>query len=190
MHEADLKRRRFLVTATQVIGGLGIAAASVPFVGSMLPSSKALALGAPVEIDISLMQPGQRLTVSWRGNPIFVVNRPQEYLESLPESIKYLADPDSVTLKDPDYVAKGSRSIKENILVVEAKCTHLGCIPVYKPKKGELESGWLGGFFCPCHGSKYDLSGRVYKNVPAPYNLIIPPHKYKDDSTLVIGEEA
>lgn len=188
--ETDLERRKFLTLATSVIGGVGVGLAAVPFISSWLPSTKAKALGAPIEVDISKIEEGQKITVAWRGRPIFVVNRSETMLGSLEEIAPKLRDPYSHESIQPEYALNTHRSIKKNILIVEAICTHLGCVPVYHPKKGSIETSWLGGFFCPCHGSKYDIAGRVYKGVPAPTNLSIPPHRYVDDNRLIIGESA
>lgn len=185
----DKGRRRFLTATTSVVGGIGMAAASIPFVASWLPSAKAQALGAPVEVDITKIEPGQKVTVAWRGQPIFVVNRPQNVLDELEDMQDILRDPFSRQPMQPNYAVNPKRSIKENILVVVGICTHLGCVPVFRPEAGSLDADWKGGFFCPCHGSKYDMAGRVYKGMPAPTNLPIPPHKYENDSLLVIGEE-
>ena len=188
--EMDMERRRFLTQATSVIGGIGLGVAAVPFIGSWLPSAKAKALGAPVEVDVSKIEPGQKVTVAWRGQPIFVVHRTDIALDKLNSLEPQLRDPFSEQPQQPDYAVNEFRAIKKQFLVVVGLCTHLGCVPVYRPKMGGLEPGWLGGFFCPCHGSKYDMAGRVYKGVPAPTNLPIPPHRYLDDNLLVIGEEA
>lgn len=186
----DTSRRRFLTTATSVVGGIGLACTAVPFVVSWLPSEKTKALGAPVEVDISKIEPGQKITVPWRGQPIFIVNRTKEELASLPKLTDSLRDPNSEEPQQPDYAKNIYRSIKENILVVIGICTHLGCVPLYKPEPNSVEAGWLGGFFCPCHGSLYDLSGRVYKGVPAPLNLVVPPYEYLSDTQLKIGEHS
>lgn len=188
--EMDKGRRRFLSAATSVVGGIGAAFVAYPFIASWMPSVKAQALGAPVEVDISKLEPGQRVTVPWRGQPIFVVHRSQQELDALPKLDKELRDPFSKESEQPPYASNPYRSIKENILVVIGICTHLGCVPLFKPEIGSVEPGWEGGFFCPCHGSKYDMAGRVYKGVPAPLNLAIPPYKYIKETVIMIGDDA
>jgi ubiquinol-cytochrome c reductase iron-sulfur subunit len=187
--EMDTERRRFLTTATSVIGGVGIACAAYPFIASWQPSVKTQALGAPVEVDISKIEPGQKITIAWRGLPIFVVNRTQESIEHLALIKNHLRDPLSRESIQPKYATNEYRSIKENIFVVEGICTHLGCVPLYKPQVGSVEPDWQGGFFCPCHGSKYDMAGRVYKGVPAPLNLAIPPYEFKSDTIIIVGTD-
>lgn len=183
-------RRRFLRRVTQGVAAVGVVGIAVPFVSSMTPSARAKAQGAPVQIDISKLQPGQMITVEWRRKPIYVVNRTEEMLASLDELGDKLADPSSERSLQPDYAENRDRSIKPAIAVLEGVCTHLGCAPVERFVQG-AESGvaddWLGGFYCPCHGSKFDLAGRVYAGVPAPTNLPVPPHSFIDDTTLLIG---
>jgi ubiquinol-cytochrome c reductase iron-sulfur subunit len=162
--------------------------AAVPFVASWLPSEKTKALGAPVEVDVSKIEPGQKITVAWRGKPIFIVHRTEQNIRELPTLDASLRDPNSLESQQPPYAVANFRARKENFLVVVGICTHLGCVPLYKPIDGSLDAAWKGGFFCPCHGSKYDLAGRVYKSVPAPANLPIPPYYYINDKILVIGE--
>lgn len=189
----DTGKRRFLTAAASVVGGAGVAAVAVPFVTSMLPSAKAQAAGAPVEVDISKLEVGQLITVEWRGKPVWVLNRSSESLSILPELDGDLADPNSdVTTQQPEYCKNEARSIRDNILVLIGICTHLGCSPTYRPDlaPADLGSEWKGGFFCPCHGSKYDLSGRVYKNMPAPKNLVVPPYHFLGDNRIVIGTDA
>jgi ubiquinol-cytochrome c reductase iron-sulfur subunit len=190
--QIDKQRRRFLTQATAVVGGLGLGLAAIPFVGSWLPSAKAKALGAPVELDISKIEPGQKITVAWRGQPVFVVHRTDTTLKELQSTTitNKLRDPGSAESIQPEYAKNPYRSSREHFLVVVGICTHLGCVPVYNPKVGSIEPSWLGGFFCPCHGSKYDMSGRVYKGVPAPTNLTVPPYKYVSDNKLLIGSDA
>lgn len=188
--EMDNGRRRFLTAATTVIGGIGAAFAAYPFVASWLPSEKARALGAPIEVDISKIEMGQKITVPWRGQPIFVVHRSPESLKLLPTVDKELRDPASLESQQPPYAKNEYRSIKENILVLIGICTHLGCVPLYKPEVGSVEAGWEGGFFCPCHGSKYDMAGRVYKGVPAPLNLVVPPYQYLSETLIRIGDDS
>jgi ubiquinol-cytochrome c reductase iron-sulfur subunit len=190
----DNSKRRFLTTAASVVvGGAGAAAVAVPFVTSMLPSAKAQAAGAPVEVDISKLEEGQLLTVEWRGKPVWVLNRSSAAMQTLPELTKQLADPDSDTeTQQPPYCKNEHRSIRDNLIVLIGICTHLGCSPSYRPELAPADLGpdWLGGFFCPCHGSRYDLSGRVYKNMPAPKNLVVPPYHFLGDNRVVIGEDA
>ena len=186
----DAGRRQFLTAATSVVGGVGLGLAAVPFVGSWLPSAKARSLGGPVEIDLSKIDVGQKITVPWRGQPIFVIHRSDETLRALEELPTHmLRDPESKLPQQPDYINQSYRAIEKKFLVLVGLCTHLGCVPLYKPKIGSLETGWKGGFFCPCHGSKFDLSGRVFKGVPAPTNLEIPPYRYESEHVIVIGED-
>lgn len=187
--EVDRGRRKFLVAATASIGVAGGVAVAWPFLASMLPSARAKAAGAPVEVDISKIEPGSILAVEWRGKPVWVVNRSQEMLDMLGKHDDQLADPMSDATQQPSYCKNATRSIKPEYLVAVGICTHLGCSPTYRKEIGAADMGadWPGGFFCPCHGSKFDLAARVYKGVPAPVNLVIPPHKYVSDSTLLIG---
>ncbi len=189
---ADPKRRRMLVGGASVIGGLGAVSLVVPLLGSMLPSARAKAAGAPVQADISKLVVGQLLTVEWRGKPVWVVKRSEETLKHLEEDTGRLADPASEVEQQPEYARNTDRSIKPETLVVIGICTHLGCSPSYRPDiaPADLGADWDGGFFCPCHGSKFDLAGRVYKGVPAPTNLEIPPHRYVDDNTIIVGEDS
>ncbi len=188
--EMDVGRRRFLTAATSVIGGVGAAFVAYPFLASWSPSEKTRALGAPVEVDLSKLEPGQKITIAWRGKPVFIVNRTKNYLDHLAAvNNDVLRDPLSEEPQQPPYATNAYRSIKEDILVVIGICTHLGCVPLFKPEVGVIDSSWEGGFFCPCHGSKYDLAGRVYKGVPAPLNLVVPPYKYKSDTIIVVGED-
>ncbi len=186
----DLSRRKYLTIGSTLLGGIGIGFAAVPFVYSWLPSAKAKALGAPVDIDIDKIDEGQRITLEWRGKPIFVIRRSKVNLDTLSSISEKLRDPNSdVINQQPHYTKNIHRSIKPEIFVVIGICTHLGCVPLYKPKKGEVDANWMGGFFCPCHGSRFDFAGRVFKGVPAPTNLYIPPHKYLNNSILRIGED-
>jgi ubiquinol-cytochrome c reductase iron-sulfur subunit len=187
--EVDLEKRQFLIKATACTGAIGAAAVAVPFIGSMLPSERAKAAGAPVEVDISKVQPGTIMTVEWRGKPVWIINRTDEQTAQLAKHNDKLSDPMcDVTSQQPSYCKNSHRSIKDNISVVVGICTHLGCSPSEKMAKGgDMGDNWDGGFFCPCHGSKFDLAGRVYKGSPAPTNLVVPPHKYLTDSTLLIG---
>lgn len=189
--KVDCGRRR-LIVATAAVGGAGAVAALVPFVSSMLPSERAKAAGAPVEVDVSKLEPGQMMTVEWRGKPVWIINRTKEMLDTLPKLNDAVSDPSSDKQQQPAYCKNEARSIKPNLLVAVGICTHLGCSPSSKFKHGAEEgmgSDWLGGFLCPCHGSTFDLAGRVYKNKPAPDNLVVPPHKYLSDTRLIIGED-
>ncbi len=189
-------RRKFLAGATSVLGGIGLIGASVPFLASWKPSAKAKAAGAPVRIDIEKLEPGGRIVVEWRGKPVYVIRRTKEALDSVANFPQQaLKDSDSVAANQPSYVSGFARTQpgKEEYLVLIGLCTHLGCAPIYRPEVGAEDLGgdsWLGGFFCPCHGSKFDLSGRVFAGVPAPTNLEIPPHSYETDSIIVIGIDA
>lgn len=188
----DKGRRRFLTATTVVIGGIGVAYTAVPFLASWKPSAKAQAAGAPVEVDISKLEPGQRINVEWRGKPVWIIRRTEETLQRLGEIDDMLRDPDSdVADQQPKYAQNEFRSIKPEYLVVVGICTHLGCSPLYRPEPGAADLGadWPGGFFCPCHGSKFDLAGRVFKSVPAPTNLVVPPYRYIDDAHVMIGED-
>lgn len=188
----DVGRRRFLTLATTVVGGAGAVTAAWPFLASLKPSERAKALGAPVTIDISLLEPGQRIIQAWRGRPIWVIKRTPEMLAGLkaltPDTFR---DPSSEEKQQPEYIKGETRSIKPEILVMTGTCTHLGCSPTFRPDHPapEVDNNWQGGFYCPCHGSKFDISGRVYKGVPAPTNLVVPPHRYADNNTIVIGED-
>jgi ubiquinol-cytochrome c reductase iron-sulfur subunit len=187
----DCGRRR-LIVATAAIGGAGAVTALVPFLSSMLPSERAKAAGAPVEVDVSNLGPGQMITVEWRGKPVWVFNRSSEMLETLPKLSEAVADPQSVAPQQPEYCKNETRSIKPNMLVAVGICTHLGCSPSSKFKAGAEEgmaADWLGGFLCPCHGSTFDFAGRVFKNKPAPTNLEVPPHTYLTDTRILIGED-
>ncbi len=184
----DTGRRRLVIT-TSVIGGAGLAATTVPFVASLSPSEKARAQGAPVEFDVQTMQSDELRTVEWRGKPIFVLRRSLQVLASLPRHDDFLADPLSRRSEQPDYAVNPERSSRPEFLVLEGICTHLGCIPSFRPEPGaaDLGASWPGGFYCPCHGSKFDFAGRVFKNVPAPTNLTVPPYHFVSGSTLLIG---
>ncbi|MFL9814641.1 ubiquinol-cytochrome c reductase iron-sulfur subunit [Stutzerimonas sp. VN223-3] len=182
-------RRRFLVAATSVVGAAGAVGAAVPFVGSWFPSAKAKAAGAPVKVNISKIEPGQQMIAEWRGQPVFIVRRTEEALANLGKLTDRVADPKSEASVQPAYVDPQVRSIKPELLIVVGLCTHLGCSPSFRPEVAapDLGADWLGGYFCPCHGSKYDLAGRVFKGQPAPLNLPVPPHTYETDTTVVIG---
>jgi len=184
-------KRRFLLAATTVVGGIGVVAATAPFLISLAPSERAKAAGAPVDIDIAKLEPGQKIDVEWRGKVVWVINRTPTMLASLPKMDARLLDPNSDSSQQPTYCKNEKRSIKPTVWVAVGICTHLGCSPTYRPEVAPMDLGadWLGGFFCPCHQSKFDLAGRVFKGVPAPANLVIPPHKYLSDTRIVIGED-
>ncbi len=180
-----------LVAASGVAGGIATVAAGVPFVASMLPSERAKAAGAPVEADISKLAPGERMTVEWRGKPVWIVHRTDEMLKIIKNGADKVADPESKKVMQPKYATNEARAIKDKYLVLVGICTHLGCSPVEKfaAQAEAFAADWKGGFYCPCHGSLFDLAGRVYKNKPAPDNLIVPPHKYLSDTVILIGED-
>ena len=192
---SNQSRRRFLTGATSVVGAVGVVGAAVPFVKSWYPSARAKAAGAPVKANIGKLELGQMFVVEWRGKPVYVVRRTPEVLAQLSEALRdVVADPDSEDDIRPEYVQVNSRAIQghEEFLIVVGLCTHLGCAPKYRPDVGAEDLGgdeWLGGFFCPCHGSKFDLAGRVYKGVPAPTNLEVPPYRFESDTVIVIGED-
>ena len=189
-------RRKFLLGATSVVGGAGVVGAAVPFVASWQPSAKAKAAGAPVKVNISKLEVGARMVVEWRGKPVYIVRRTAEALAAISEiGDDILRDVDSQEASQPAYVNGSARTLagKEEYLILVGLCTHLGCAPLYRPDVGAADLGgdsWLGGFFCPCHGSKFDLSGRVYAGVPAPKNLEVPPHMYESDDIVIIGVDA
>lgn len=188
----DKSRRRFLVAATSVVGGVGAVAVAVPFIKTMNPSARAQAAGAPVEVDVSKIEPGALIRVEWRGKPVWILHRTEPMLASLPELDGKLRDPNSeVTTQQPDYAKNPTRAIKPEYLVLVGICTHLGCSPTYRPEVAPADLGpeWKGGFFCPCHGSRFDLAGRVYQNVPAAKNLEVPPYMYLSDSRIVVGQD-
>ncbi|MGM0672072.1 ubiquinol-cytochrome c reductase iron-sulfur subunit [Thioalkalivibrio sp.] len=185
-------RRRFLVAATSVVGGAGVAAVAAPFLASLQPSARAQAAGAPVEFDVSAVEPGQRVSVEWRGQPIWVVRRTDEMIAGLSEVTDRLRDPESEEeTQQPEYAQNEHRSRDPEILVVVGICTHLGCSPTYRPEIGDPEMGsdWQGGWLCGCHGSRFDIAGRVYRNMPAATNLVVPRHMFRTDTMLVIGED-
>jgi len=182
----DNSRRRFLTAGTVVVGAIGTAAVAVPFLKSWSPSAKARSAGAPVEADISKLEPGQQIIVKWRGKPIWVVRRDSNALATLSKVVGELRDVESNESIQPDYAKNEQRSRKPEYLIVEGICTHLGCSPTYRP---EITADFQGGFFCPCHGSTFDFAGRVYSGVPAPTNLTIPPHYYINDGLILIGED-
>lgn len=189
----DARRRKLLVAATGAVGGAGLAAASIPFVASMNPSERARARGAPVDADFAKLGPGEQVTVEWRGKPVWILRRSEAMLKALGNSAHRvkLADPDSrVTSQQPAYSRNAFRSLKPEYLVLVPVCTHLGCVPTFRPEIAPPDLGpeWPGGYFCPCHGSKFDFAGRVYRNVPAPTNLVVPPHRYLGETVVWIGE--
>ena len=187
--DLDRNRRHFLAVATAVTGIAGAGLAAVPFISSLKPSARAQALGAPVEVPIGSIQPGEMVRVLWRGRLVFILRRTEEMLSRLPENTDNLRDPDSAEVdQQPDYAANGTRSVRPEFLVIEGSCTHLGCAPIEDFNVRPAE-GWSGGFFCPCHGSKFDLAGRVFKGVPAPTNLRVPPHRFVRDDLILIGQD-
>ena len=185
----NVGRRRFLVAATSVVGAVGTAGAAIPFLGSWAPSAKAKAAGAPVRVNISKVEPGQQVVAEWRGQPVFVVHRTPEIMAGLETLEPTLADPDSKESEQPSYVDPKHRSIRPEILIVIGLCTHLGCAPTFRPEVAPADLGpdWIGGYFCACHGSRYDLAGRVYKAQPAPLNLPVPPYSYETDDVVIVG---
>ena len=188
-----LSRRRFLAVATGITGTVGVVATAIPFLASWQPSARARALGAPVEVDISKLEDGAMLKVIWRGKPVSILKRSPVMLERLEGESVDLRDRDSeVVSQQPTYAQNEFRSIKPEVLVIISSCTHLGCIPTsrFEVAPADLGPDWVGGFFCPCHGSKFDLSGRVYAGVPAPTNLEVPPYRFVGDDVLLIGEDA
>lgn len=188
----DPKRRRLLVGGASAVGGAGALALVLPMLGSMSPSARAKAAGAPVEVDISKLTPGQMITVEWRGKPVWVVSRTEETLKQLETRVDRLSDPDSEVEMQPVYAQNSARAIRPETLVIVGICTHLGCSPTYRPEiaPADLGNDWDGGFFCPCHGSRFDMSGRVYAGVPAPTNLEVPPYRYVDDNIIIVGEDS
>ena len=191
-NKVDTDKRRFLTNATTVVGSIGAIAVTIPFISSLSPSAKARAAGAPVEVDISKLEIGQLLTIEWRGKPVFVFRRSEETLSTLANLKSELRDPHSEELgQQPDYYKNDLRSIRQDLMVLVGICTHLGCAPTYRPELAPEDLGpdWQGGFFCPCHGSTFDLAGRVYQSVPAPTNLVVPPHYFINDNKLLIGKE-
>lgn len=191
--EVDNERRQFLTAAATVIGGAGVAMTAVPFVTSLQPSARAEAVGAPVEADISQLNSDKLLITKWRGKPVWILRRTKEDLATLKDLTPQLRDPQSTEPQQPEYAQNEYRSIRSEYLVVIGICTHLGCSPKYVPEAAaasyDLGPEWKGGFFCPCHGSRFDLAGRVYTGVPAPTNLVVPPHKYLSDTRILIGSD-
>lgn len=193
MSQSDVNkgRRRFLVGTTSAIGAVGAVGIATPFVASWKPSAKAKAAGAPVKVDISKLETGQQMIVEWRGQPVWVVKRSKETLDNLNKISDQLSDPSSEKEQQPEYAQNAYRSIKPEIAVLLGICTHLGCSPTYRPELAPEDLGpeWVGGYFCPCHGSRFDLAGRVYKSVPAPINLLVPPYQYLSDNVILIGDD-
>ncbi len=185
--EIDKKRREFLIRASTAMGAVGVLAAAVPFAASMLPSEDITEAAAPLKVDLSQLKPGEQLTVMWRGRPIWIIYRTKEALSSLVRDENLLRDPQSEEEQQPAYAKNRFRSIKPEYLVLVGICTHLGCIPTYRPDPGSISPNWPGGFFCSCHGSKFDMAGRVFKGVPAPINLEVPSYSFLNDTTLLIG---
>ena len=187
----DTKRRRFLVNSTSVIAAVGAGFVAVPFLSSWMPSERAKNAGAPVEVDISKLEEGRLMIVEWQSKPVWIVKRSEKTLSDLVTLDGILSDPTSVEEQQPAYAQNANRSIRPEISVLVGICTHLGCSPTYRPELGPADLGadWLGGFFCPCHSSKFDLAGRVYQGVPAPTNLVVPPHKYVSDNVILIGQD-
>lgn len=187
----DVSRRRFLTATTSVVGAVGVVGVAIPFVSSMNPSERAKAAGAPVEADISKLEEGSMMTVEWRGQPVWVLRRSKRNLEDLKTLDPVLADPNSEQPQQPPYAKNEYRSRKAEFMVMVGICTHLGCSPTFRPEvaPADLGENWKGGYFCPCHGSKFDLAGRVFAGVPAPTNLVVPPYKYISDTVILIGED-
>jgi len=187
--EVNKGRRRFLVATTSVVGAVGAGFAAVPFIKSWMPSAKAQAVGAPVEVNIAKLEEGQLLKVQWRGQTIGIMRRSAQMIADLGKVDDVLADPESIESEQPDYVHGEPRALRPEFLVVNMHCTHLGCVPQLVPQVGPqpFDDNWNGGFYCPCHKSKFDLSSRVYKGVPAPTNLRIPPYSFLDDRTVILG---
>ena len=188
----DKKRRHFLTAAATVVGGVGALATAVPFVSSLLPSAKTKAIGGPVEVDIGGLKPGEMKIEKWRGKPVWILRRSEASLADLNDMADILRDPDSDVEQQPAYAKNDYRSVNPEYLVVVGLCTHLGCSPTYLARNANHEFGadWKGGFFCACHGSKFDLAGRVYKGVPAPANLVVPKYQFISESKILIGDDA
>lgn len=188
----DTSRRRLLIGATSVVGAAGVGAIAVPFLSSWNPSAKALAAGAPVEVNLSKVEDGQQIREIWQGKPVWIVKRTEEMLKNLASNDPKLTDPSSgVESQQPEYAKNATRSRKPEFLILVGICTHLGCSPTYRPELSpdDLGKDWQGGWYCPCHGSRFDLAGRVFKGVPAPTNLVVPPHYYLSDDVVLVGED-
>jgi ubiquinol-cytochrome c reductase iron-sulfur subunit len=188
--ERNRTRRKTLIGLTAAAGGVATAGAAIPFLASLGPSERAKAAGAPVEFPLTTLKPAELQTVEWRGRPVWILRRTPEMLERLTTAEASLSDPtSSVSSQQPEYAQNATRSIEPQVFVTIALCTHLGCIPSYYPEPDSLQPGWPGGFYCPCHGSKFDLAGRVYRGSPAPTNLVIPPHRYLSPQVLLVGDD-
>ncbi len=185
----DEAKRQFLIKSACLLGGVGAACAMTPFVASWLPSAKAVAAGAPVQVDLSQIEPGQQVTVEWRGKPVWIIRRTPAMLKRLEDDVNLLRDPDSFVEQQPHYTQNKYRSLRPEWLILIGICTHLGCSPKYTPVPHQLGPDWPGGFYCPCHGSLFDLAGRVFKGVPAPINLEVPPYRFLNDQMILIGED-
>ena len=191
----SVDRRRFLTTAASIVGGAGAVATTIPFISTMSPSAKTRAIGAPVEIDIGDLQPGELKIEQWQGKPVWILRRSREALNALDTiTDSDLRDPDSERDQQPEYAKNEYRSIKPEFLIVIGLCTHLGCSPTFVPREEgashNLSSDWKGGFFCPCHGSRFDMAGRVYSGVPAPTNLVVPPHMFLSETKILVGDDS
>lgn len=187
----DASRRKTLAALTGAAGGVAAAGAAIPFLASLGPSERAKAAGTPIDMDIAALQPAHLLTLEWRGQPVWILRRTPDMLTRLASAEPFLTDPGSkVSSQQPDYARNRTRSIEPELLVTVALCTHLGCIPTYYPEPDSLQPGWPGGFYCPCHGSKFDLAGRVYRGSPAPTNLVIPPHRYLSATKILVGDDS
>jgi ubiquinol-cytochrome c reductase iron-sulfur subunit len=190
----DEKRRRLLLVGTSAAGAVAAAGVAAPFVASWFPSARALAAGAPVEVPIDKIEPGQQITIEWRGKPVWVLRRTPEMVDIIKKNATadFLVDPESKGSRQPAYVKGPERSIKPEVFVAEGVCTHLGCSPTLKKEIGaasDMGADWPGGYYCPCHNSRFDLAARVFKGSPAPSNLTVPPHRYASDAVLVVGED-
>lgn len=188
----DNGKRRFLVASTSVVGAVGVGFVAVPFLSSWMPSERAKNAGAPIEADVSRLEEGRMMTVEWQSKPVWIVRRSEKTLADLEKNADQLRDPASENVdQQPEYAQNMYRSIKSEFLVLVGICTHLGCSPTFRPDiaPADLGENWLGGFFCPCHSSKFDMAGRVFQGVPAPTNLVVPPHYYVTDTTIIVGKE-
>ena len=188
--EVDQKRRQFLLNSAGILGGISVFFTAIPFIASWFPSAKTKASGASVQVDLSQLAPGQQMSVAWRGKPVSIIRRTPAMLNELSQHENELRDPDSLVPQQPDYAKNRYRAINPEYLILIGICTHLGCIPKYTPGENTLGPNWMGGFYCPCHGSTFDLSGRVFKGVPAPINLEVPPYRFLSERVVQIGEEA